>query len=134
MFWYLLNRAGLLREIESDLRSDELLKDIYERKFQPIYKLNFLNLVDRPTVDVTLLKKGEGQPGVRRLLKAVRTYRPRVVCFIGKITFNTFSGSRHCDWGWQDDIGGFPVPDRSGGGGDSRRDHVATGQIPDCRP
>ena len=106
MFWYLLNRAGLLREAESDLKNDESLKAIYEQKFQPIYGLNFLNLVDRPTVDVTLLRKGEEQPGVRRLVKAIKTYRPKVVCFIGKIALNTFRGSRSCDWGWQDDIEG----------------------------
>lgn len=109
MFWYLLNRAGLLRETESDLRNDESLKSIYERKFQPIYELNFLNLVDRPTVDVTLLKKGEEQVGVRRLLKAIRTYQPKIVCFIGKIALNTFRESRSCDWGWQTDIQGVPV-------------------------
>ena len=109
MFWYLLNRAGLLQERESDLRSDESLRKIYERKFQPTYRLNFLNLVDRPTVDVTQLRKGEEQPGVRRLLKAIKIYRPKVVCFIGKIAFNTFRGSRNCDWGWQDDIEGTPA-------------------------
>ncbi|MDQ2868471.1 MAG: mismatch-specific DNA-glycosylase [Verrucomicrobiota bacterium] len=109
MFWYLLNRAGLLREAESDLRSDKSLRIIYEQKFQPIYGLNFLNLVDRPTVDVTQLKKGEEQPGIRRLLKALRTYRPKVACFIGKIAFNTFRGSRSCDWGWQTDIEGARV-------------------------
>ena len=101
MFWYLLNRAGLLQERESDLRSDESLRKIYERKFQPTYRLNFLNLVDRPTVDVTQLRKGEEQPGVRRLLKAIKIYRPKVVCFIGKIAFNKFYGARKCDWGWQ---------------------------------
>ncbi|MGH7937831.1 MAG: uracil-DNA glycosylase family protein [Bryobacteraceae bacterium] len=104
MFWYLLNRAGLLREAETDLKNDKALKAIYEQKFQSIYELNFLNLVDRPTVDVTLLKKGEEQPGVRRLIKAIKTYRPKVLCFIGKIALNTFRGSRICDWGWQDDI------------------------------
>jgi double-stranded uracil-DNA glycosylase len=109
MFWYLLNRAGLLQEKESDLRDDKLLKAIYEQKFQPLYELNFLNLVDRPTVDVTLLKKGEEQPGVLRLVKAIKTYRPQVVCFIGKIAFNTFRGSRSCDWGWQAKIEGTPV-------------------------
>lgn len=106
MFWYLLNRAGLLKEEESDLRSDESLKQIYDKKFEPTYHLNLVNLVDRPTVDVTLLRKGEEQPGVRRLLKAIKAYRPRVVCFIGKIALNTFRGSRSCDWGWQDDIEG----------------------------
>ena len=109
MFWYLLNRAGLLRETESDLKNDATLKSIYERKFQPIYDLNLLNLVDRPTVDVTLLKKGEERLGVRRLVKAIKTYRPRIVCFIGKIALQTFRGSRSCDWGWQTNIEGVPV-------------------------
>ena len=65
MFWYLLNRSGLLEEAESDLKDDQLLKRIYERKFLPKYGLNFLNLVDRPTVDVTQLKSGEEQAGVK---------------------------------------------------------------------
>lgn len=59
MFWYLLNRAGLLHEAEKDLKNDQSLKRIYEQKFLPEYGLNFVNLVDRPTVDVTMLKKGE---------------------------------------------------------------------------
>jgi TDG/mug DNA glycosylase family protein len=53
MFWYLLNRAGLLQEAESDLKNDQLLKGIYDKKFLPEYELN---LVDRPTIDVTELK------------------------------------------------------------------------------
>ncbi|HEY5074434.1 MAG TPA: mismatch-specific DNA-glycosylase [Pyrinomonadaceae bacterium] len=109
MFWYLLNRAGLLQEAESDLKDDQLLKEIYEKRFLPQYKLNFVNLVDRPTIDVTELKKGEEEAGVKRVLKIIRTYRPKVVCFIGKIAFNTFYGSRKCDWGWQTEIGGARV-------------------------
>jgi double-stranded uracil-DNA glycosylase len=104
MFWYLLSRAGLLREAESDLKNDKLLKQIYDKKFLPEYKLNFVNLVDRPTIDVTELKKGEEQAGVKRALRIIRTYKPKVVCFIGKIAFNTFHGSRNCDWGWQTEI------------------------------
>ena len=68
MFWYLLNRVGLLQEAESDLKNDRLLKRIYDKKFLPEYGLNFVNLVDRPTIDVTELKKGEEQVGVRRAL------------------------------------------------------------------
>jgi double-stranded uracil-DNA glycosylase len=109
MFWYLLNRAGLLHETESDLKNDESLKYVYDKKLIPKYGLNFVNLVDRPTKDVTELKKGEEQAGIRRLLKIIRRFRPRVVCFIGKIAFNTFSGSRQCDWGWQKKIGNSRV-------------------------
>lgn len=104
MFWYLLNRAGLLDEVESDLKSDETLRHIYETKFIPKYALNFVNLVDRPTIDVTELKKGEERTGIKRALEAIRTYKPKVVCFIGKITLNTFQGSRTCDYGWQKNI------------------------------
>ena len=104
MFWYLLNRAGLLQEAESDLKNDQLLKAIYDKKFLPEYGLNFVNLVDRPTIDAKELKKGEEHAGIRRALRIIRTYRPKVVCFIGKIAFNKFYGSRKCDWGWQTKI------------------------------
>ena len=109
MFWYLLNRTGLLQESGNDLKSDRLLKAIYDKKFLPEYRLNFVNLVDRPTVDVTELKKGEAQAGIRRALRIIRTCKPKVVCFIGKIVFNTFYSSKKCDWGWQKEIDGTPV-------------------------
>lgn len=73
MFWYLLNRAGLLDESESDLKGDASLKHIYNTKFAPKYALNFVNLVDRPTIDVTELKKGEEQAGVFPRFRATRT-------------------------------------------------------------
>jgi len=104
MFWYLLNRAGLLTEREGDLKNDESLKRIYDEKFAPHYGLNFVNLVDRPTVDVTALARGEEQAGVRRAQDIIRTYRPRVACFIGKVTFNKFHGRRDCHFGWQQAI------------------------------
>lgn len=109
MFWYLLSRAGLLDEVESDLQSDGSLKRIYDEDFVPKYALNFVNLVDRPTRDVTELKKGESQAGTKRVLEIIRTGKPKVVCFIGKITFNTFRGSRACDYGWQKNIGNSRV-------------------------
>jgi len=106
MFWYLLNRAGLIQESMSELRDDQALKRIYDDKFVQQYGLNFVNLVDRPTVKVTELKKGEEREGVRRLLRIVQTLKPKVLCFIGKIAFNTFQGGRTCEWGWQAEIAG----------------------------
>ena len=79
MFWYLLNRVGLLQEAESDLKSDRLLKGIYDEKFLANYGLNFVNLVDRPTIEVSELKKGEEREGVRRAFRIIRTCRPKVV-------------------------------------------------------
>lgn len=105
MFWYLLNRAGLLQEDPDDLKDDGKLKEMYDSRFQQKYGLNFVNLVDRPTVNVTQLKKGEEEPGVRRLRKIIARFEPRVVCFIGKIAWQTYSGRRTSQWGWQTDIG-----------------------------
>jgi TDG/mug DNA glycosylase family protein len=105
MFWYLLNRAGLLNETESDLKNDESLKRIYDDEFAPQYGLNFVNLVDRPTVEVTELIKGEEQAGVRRALRIIRTHHPKIVCLIGKVTFNKFYATRECRFGWQTGIG-----------------------------
>jgi len=105
MFWYLLNRAGLLQEVETDLKCDQILKRIYDQKFVSKYALNFVNLVDRPTIDVTGITKGEEQMGVRRAFKIIRTCKPKVVCFIGKVTFDKFRGSRGCKYGWQSKIG-----------------------------
>src|ERR1700756_898204 len=73
MFWYLLNRAGLLNENEEDLREDKALKHIYDKRFMQEYGLNFVNLVDRPTRDVTELGKGEASAGIRRLLGVIRS-------------------------------------------------------------
>ena len=53
-------------------RSDESLKRIYDKKFLPKYGLNFVNLVDRPTIDVTKLNKGEEQAGIKRALESIR--------------------------------------------------------------
>lgn len=105
MFWYLLTRAGLMDEVEIDLKSDESLKHIYDKHFISKYALNFVNLVDRPTRDVTELNKGEEQMGIKRAREIIRTHKPKVVCFIGKITLNTFRGSRACEYGWQENIG-----------------------------
>ena len=104
MFWYLLNQAGLINEIESDLKSDKSLKQIYDKKFVQKYTLNFVNLVNRPTRGVSELKKGEEQVGVEPILETIRSRKPKVVCFIGKITLNKFQGSRACDYGWQKNI------------------------------
>ncbi len=104
-FWYLLNRAGLLQENEDDLRSDGKLKEMYDRRFLQQYRLSFINLVDRPTREVIELRKGEEEAGVERARNAILRYKPKVACFVGKVTYNKFRGSRDCDYGWQENIG-----------------------------
>ena len=100
-FWYLLNRAGVLAESEGDLRSDRGLKKIYDTRFQQHYRLNFVNLINYPTRQVTELKRGEEAVGVRLVRQLIAKRKPNVVCFIGRVTYHKFLGHSHFRFGWQ---------------------------------
>lgn len=108
-FWYLLSAAGILAESRVELRDDAFLKRLYGRDFNRRYGLGFVNMVDRPTRDVTLLAKGEEVRGRRRVLRVVKAEAPRVVCFVGKVAYQKYSGSRHATFGWQAPIGASRV-------------------------
>lgn len=104
LFWYLLGRAGFIRERLEDLRDDSRLKGIYEGRFNKVYKLGFVNLIDRPTRDITLLRKGEEGKGKRKVEKIIKTQKPKVVCFVGKVAYGKYSGTKDFAFGWQKDI------------------------------
>ena len=109
MFWYLLSRAGLIDEPVELLKSDKELRKMYESRFAQAYRLNFINLVDRPTVDVSNLEKGEEVHGIERMLHAVKRYRPRLVCFVGKVTYETFRKGANATYGYKGDLFGSKV-------------------------
>ena len=104
MFWYLLNRSGAINERVEDLKDDKKLKRIYSHKFSQVYNYGFMNIINRPTRDVSELRKGEELPGREMIVAVIRKYNPGVVCFIGKVTYEKFTGSRDFDFGWQEDI------------------------------
>jgi TDG/mug DNA glycosylase family protein len=104
MFWYLLSDAGILKEKRNELRDDEELKRIYREKFNRIYRLGFVNIINRPTRDISALKKGEELPGRRRISRIIKTETPPVVCFIGKISYEKYIGSKDFSFGWQEPI------------------------------
>ena len=104
MFWYLLSRAGLINESIDELKDDRKLKVIYDERFNQVYQLGLANIIDRPTRDVTLIEKGEEKPGVERLDAIIRNQKPPVVCFIGKVTYQKFIGSKNVSFGWQPDL------------------------------
>jgi len=104
MFWYLLSRAGIIDEPVELLKNDKELKKMYENRFVQTYRLNFINLVDRPTTDVSKLKKGEEVYGIERMLGAVKRYRPALACFVGKITYQTFYRGASTTYGFKDDL------------------------------
>lgn len=57
MFWYLLSRANIINEPISLLKNDSELSEMYEKRFAEKYRLSFINLIDRPTVDVSKLDR-----------------------------------------------------------------------------
>ena len=81
------------------------MKRIYEEKFNPVYRLGFVNLIDRPTRDITGIKRGEELPGRSRILHIIQTETPNVVCFIGKIAYEKYAGIKDFSFGWQANIG-----------------------------
>jgi TDG/mug DNA glycosylase family protein len=101
-FWYNLSRAGLIDNPVEDLRNEDNLRKVYSVDFPDVYRYGFLNLVDRPTINTTGLKKGEERDGVARIHNAIMTTKPRIVCFIGKVTYATFSGKKEFSIGLQD--------------------------------
>jgi double-stranded uracil-DNA glycosylase len=63
-----------------------------------------INIIARPTRDITLLKKGEEEKGIAKIEKTIKTQKPRVVCFIGKVSYEKYTGSNNFTFGWQNDI------------------------------
>lgn len=104
MFWYLLQRAGLIDEEIADLKNDVTLKEIYAQKFNKVYKFGLINIIDRPTRNISYLKKGEETAGRNRINRIAKSQKPKVICFIGKITYQKYRGSNTTDFGWQEDI------------------------------
>lgn len=105
LFWYLLSEAGLIGESRDELRNDDDLKRIYREKFNAEYGLGLVNIIDRPTKDVTKLVKGEELPGRKKILSIIKSEVPKVACFIGKVTYEKYTGSKDFSFGWQNSIG-----------------------------
>ncbi len=105
LFWYLLSEAGLLKEKRDELRNDDMLKQIYKKKFNTVYGLGFVNIIDRPTPDITGIKKGEELPGRRKISRIIKAETPKVACFIGRVTYEKFIGLKDFSFGWQNPIG-----------------------------
>jgi TDG/mug DNA glycosylase family protein len=63
-----------------------------------------VNIIKRPTRDIAGLRKGEELPGRREITRIIKTEMPAVVCFIGKITYEKFGGSKDFSFGWQEPI------------------------------
>lgn len=103
--WYLMSRAGLIKEPIDYLKEDRNLQKLYKNLAKK-YRINFINIIDRPSRDVSALKKGEEETGAERLRRVIKIYRPRVVCFIGKVTFLKYAKAKEGDFGASRNIDG----------------------------
>ncbi|MFA6119249.1 MAG: uracil-DNA glycosylase family protein [Parachlamydiales bacterium] len=103
-FWYLLAKAGIINEDLKNLKDDKKLKEFYLKKFNSIYKLGFVNVINRPTHDITELKHKEEKLGQKRISLIIKKEKPEVICFVGKISYEKFSGLKKFSFGWQDKI------------------------------
>ena len=105
LFWYLLSEAGLIKEKREELRDDKILAQMYKEKFNTLYELGFVKIIDRPTVDITGIEKYEHLPGRKKIYRIIKRETPKVVCFIGKVTYEKYFGSKDFTFGWQKNIG-----------------------------
>jgi TDG/mug DNA glycosylase family protein len=100
----LLADAGIIEEGRDELRNDEVLKRMYREKFNSVYGLGLVNIIDRPTKDITKLVKGEELPGRRKVSRIIKSQSPNVACFVGKVTYEKYVGSKDFSFGWQEGI------------------------------
>jgi TDG/mug DNA glycosylase family protein len=105
MFWYLLSDAGLISETRDELRNDATLRAEDDERFNEIYGLGFVNIVNRPTRNITLIRMGEEKPGRKRIHDIINQEMPRVICFIGKAVYARYNGRKEVAFGWQEKIG-----------------------------
>ncbi len=104
MFWYLLSDSGLLKETRDELRNDDVLRRLYRRAFNPLYRLGFVNIINRPTRDITEIRKGEEISGRAKIFRIIKAEAPKVVCFIGKVAYQKYSGLKDFAFGWKDPV------------------------------
>ncbi|MGC8496401.1 MAG: uracil-DNA glycosylase family protein [Thermoplasmata archaeon] len=100
-FWYNLADAGFIDKDRIYLKDDRKLKHFYLYEFSKKFGYGFINLVDRPTINTSGLKRGEEEYGVKRLNKAIKIKKPVVICFIGKITYSRYTGNSNFKLGVQ---------------------------------
>jgi TDG/mug DNA glycosylase family protein len=105
MFWYLLHDAGLLPESREILKDDTLLKNLYLHSFKKKYRFGLLNIANRSTRTASQITRAESLIGATRIRKSIQRYKPLVVCFVSKITYDRFIGTSKIAYGWQSDIG-----------------------------
>lgn len=90
-FWTILYQAGLTSRKYRPEEDGQLIELGY----------GLTNIVARPTRAAAEISPQEYEQGRQELLKKIRRYRPRVVCFVGKGVYKQYSGRKNISWGVQ---------------------------------
>jgi double-stranded uracil-DNA glycosylase len=91
-FWRILHDAGLTPR-RYNASEDSKLLDL---------GMGITNIVARPTKAADEITKEEYKEGKDILLKKIETYKPKVVCFVGKGVYQEYSGLKKVPWGKQE--------------------------------
>ncbi|WP_028593261.1 mismatch-specific DNA-glycosylase [Paenibacillus assamensis] len=108
-FYTIIHEAGLTPRRYRPDEDQDLLELGY----------GFTNIVARPTLaaaDITAEEYAEGRIILR---DKIRTYRPKIVCFVGKGVYEKYSARHDIQWGFQETpvvegIREFVAPSSSG--------------------
>jgi TDG/mug DNA glycosylase family protein len=71
--------------------------------------LGLVYIISRTTQDVTKLAKDEELTGRKKISLIIKCEITSVACFIGKVTYEKYTGSKDFTFGWQDNIGASKV-------------------------
>jgi TDG/mug DNA glycosylase family protein len=90
-FYRILHQSGITPRLYKPQEDGDLLQIGY----------GFTNIVARPSLTAAEITADEYKEGRRILKEKIGTYRPKVVCFVGKGVYEQYSGRRGILWGSQ---------------------------------
>lgn len=62
-------------------------------------EVGVINIISRPTRGISDLTQEEESPGRNKISSIIKLQKPKVVCFIGKITYEKYLGSKEFSYG-----------------------------------
>ncbi|WP_042454199.1 G/U mismatch-specific DNA glycosylase [Neobacillus dielmonensis] len=92
-FWKILHEAGLTTR-KFQAVEDDLLLDL---------GYGITNIVSRPTKAADEITKEEYIKGKEILKQKIVSFRPGIVCYVGKGVYQQFSGKKTVPWGIQEE-------------------------------
>lgn len=108
-FWKIIHEAGITERRCTPEEDGDLLEQ----------GIGFTNIVARPTAAAAEITRREYEEGAEILRRKIETYKPKVVCYVGKGVYEQLTGKRGIAWGRQEEsavpgVIDFVAPSSSG--------------------